>query len=443
MNQNQKKMFGIRVSALIEMVVGLVVLLLIDAMFAGGHRFWGIDPHPFWIIVIVMAAHYGTNEGLLAAVLCIAVYLLGNIPPQGETDRYDYLLEICLNPVMWIFAGWGLGELRMRHVRERNRLMKELDDSREREETISESYKFVKSRKENLEVQLSGKLTSSVNAYRAAKEIETLDPKEVLKGVEDLVSAVLGADKFSLYLLHDNKLTATLLHGWNKSDAFSKDLDNFSPLYQAVVGNQNTLCVANEDQEPALDRQGILAGPIMDPVSRRVVGMLKIERMEFANLGLNTVETFRALCDWIGTAMVNARNYQTVKSESMLNPEHNMMTFNFFKRQSDFLGSLAKRVGFDLSMLVVRMNDVSKLPANDRVAIARQLSTSVKSVLRSVDMAFEHQTDGEEFSILLPATSQAGANIVRDKLVKDLEKNLRNFRHVNISYVVQAIHATA
>jgi GGDEF domain-containing protein len=438
---NQRRIFGLRPIALAEALGILIILTLIDVAFFGGHRFWDVNPHPFWIAVLLVSVQYGTNEGLCAALLATLFYLVGNIPEAAEgTDHYDHLYDIVINPILWFLAAFFLGELRTRHIRERNKLIQEMEDSQQREDLIADSYKFVKNRKEALEVQVSGQLASSIDAYRAAKAVETLDPKSVMQGVERLVSAVIGPQKFSLYIFHDNKLTATILHGWAPADTFIQEIDSYSPLYQAVVGQQEVLVVANEQHEAILAGQGIMAGPIVDPDSKRVVGMLKIEQMDFVSLSLNTVETFRAMCEWIGTALINARNYQTVKSEAIVNPDRNLLTYNYFKRQSDYMAKLAKRIGFDLSMLVIKVNDAKSMSDTDRVTVARQIGESVKSVLRSVDLAFDYQTDGEEYSILLPATSQAGASIVRDKIAKDMEKHLRGKRDVGFNYIVSALH---
>ncbi|MFZ4541214.1 MAG: GAF domain-containing protein [Rickettsiales bacterium] len=435
------RIFGIRVTAIIESLFGLVLLTLIDYFFFKGDRFWDVNPHPYWIVVLLVAAQYGTAEGLIAALLATLFYLVGNVPPQPEgMTHYDWIYSLALNPILWLIGGWILGELRQRHVRERNLLIREVDESHQREELIADSYKFVKGRKESLEVQVSGQLLSSIDAYRAAKAVETLDPKSVMQGVERLVKSVLGPQKFSLYIAYENKLSATIIHGWATSDKYSQEIDSYSPLYQAVVGQRDLLVVANEQQEISLDTQGILAGPILDPDGTRVIGMLKVEQMDFTSLSLNTVETFRALCEWIGTALVNARNYQSVKAEAIINPERNVLSYSYFKRQSEYMRTLAKRVNFDLSMLVIKLNDAKTLSDSDRITVARQINESVKSVLRSVDLAFDYQTDGEEFSILLPATNQSGASIVRDKIAKDMDKALRGKADVNFNYIVQALH---
>jgi hypothetical protein len=437
----QARILGLRTSAIIEAVGLLAILLVLDVVLFQGNRFWSANPHPFWIPVLLIAVQYGTNEGLFTAALASICLLLGNTPPPAEgIGHYDHLYSIAINPILWFVAGWLLGELRQRHIRERDQLIRESFESRQREDLISDSYKFVRTRKESLEVQVAGQLASSIEAYRAAKAVETLDPKSVMQGVEKLVKSVLGPQKFSLSIFHDNKLTATILHGWSPSDNFAQEVDAFSPLYQAVVGQQETLVIANEQHEVALDGQGIMAGPILDGDSGRVVGMLKVEQMDFVSLSLSTVETFRALCEWIGTALINARNYQTVKSDAVMNPERNVLTYNYFKRQSDYLAKLAKRVGFDLSMLVIKLNDPKALSDTDRVTVARQIGESVRSALRNVDLAFDYQTDGEEYSLLLPATTQAGAAIVRDKIAKDMERHMRGKRDISFTYIMSALH---
>lgn len=438
---DQPRILGIRVSALVEMLIGLVVITLLDAFVFSGDRFWDVNPHPFWIVVLIVAAQYGTAEGLVAALAATVFYLAGNIPAQAEgMSHYDWLFSISINPILWLVGGWILGELRQRHIRERNLLTREVEESHQREDLISTSYNFVKNRKESLEVQVSGQLLSSIDAYRAAKAVETLDPKSVMQGVERLVKSVLGPQKFSLAILHDNKLSTTIIHGWAPSDKFAQEIDSYSPIFQAVVGQRELLVVANEQHEISLDGQGVMAGPILDPSSGRVIGMLKIEQLDFTSLSLNTVETFRALTDWVGTALVNARNYQSVKAEAIINPERNLLSYNYFKRQSDYMRTLAKRVGFNLSMVVIKLNDAKNLSDAERITVARQISESVKTALRSVDLAFDYQTDGEEYSILLPATAQAGASIVRDKIAKDMDKHLRGKTGISFNYIVSALH---
>lgn len=437
-----QNVFGLRLSALIEMILGLLILVLIDQFVGPANAFMQVQPHPFWIVIVLIAAQYGVNEAIAATVLSTLVFLFFADWPVQEAgqDMFDYYYQLLLNPILWLIGSLLIGALAERHLRKIVHLTKSVEDAHQREETISESYTFVKDRKENLEVQLTGKLTSSIKAYQAAKAIETLNPKDVLRGVEDLISAILGPQKFSVYTLQDGKLSANVLHGWTQEDNFSSEITSSDSLYQLVAGQHETVCIANADHEAVLHHHGVLAGPIMDPDKRNVIGMLKIEQLDFGHLGLQTIETFKALCDWVGASLINAEYYQTVKEESVINPEHNLMTSNYFKRQSDYLTSLAKRVGFDLSLIVVRLADAEKMQDGDRLNVARQLAAAVHKALRTVDLAFEYQGTGEEYSLLLPATSQQGANVVRDKIAKELDGVLRSVSNAQVSYHIKALH---
>ena len=133
---------GLRLSALIEMLLSLVALTVVDAFFFDGHRFWDVNPHPFWVVVLVIAVQYGTAEGLLATVFATAFYLVGNMPESKEgVAHFTYIYTLSINPILWLVAGWILGELRQRHIRERNRLTRGLEESQQRENLISDSHR--------------------------------------------------------------------------------------------------------------------------------------------------------------------------------------------------------------------------------------------------------------------------------------------------------------
>ncbi len=435
---------GLRKSAWLEILAFFAAALVIDfLLLKSGTRFIGIEPHPFWIIVLLVATQYGTNEGLIAALLASAALLIGNMPPHDiDQDNYSYLLSVARLPLLWIVSAVVLGEIRQRHVRERDRLIDEITAAQERGETIAAAYARLKELKENLELRVAGQLRSTIEAYRAAKEMEKLNPIDVLSGVQRLVTSIINPEKFSIYLINGNALESTVNHGWMEGDSYPTLIESSTPIYNAVIGRQQLLCVANSDQERILGSQGVLAGPLVDPETGEVLGMLKVEKLGFLDLNLSTIETFRTLCEWIGLTLVNARRYQTAKSESLVNPDHNLMSYSYFQHYSDYTTSLAKRVGFDVSMLMVKLTGTAELGDNQRRQAAILLSEAVHKTLRAVDLAFDYQTSGAEYAVVLPATNTSGARIVLDKITKEVNDRLRrgNIPGVGFSFTVSSLH---
>ena len=78
---------GVPRSAAVEIVVAIAVMLIVDQVFFGGVRFRDVGPHPFWLLVMVVAAQYGTPAGVFAALLGALVAFLGNLPPRDPLQN--------------------------------------------------------------------------------------------------------------------------------------------------------------------------------------------------------------------------------------------------------------------------------------------------------------------------------------------------------------------
>jgi hypothetical protein len=421
------KILGLRRSAILEIALSLIILLVIDYAFFDHTRFWNVNPHPFWFVVLFVACKYGTKEGLVAAIAASAAFLIGNIPEQTMTqDIYAYQLSILKLPLLWLVSSVAFGELRQMHMREREQTESQLLASQEREQRIAESYQWVRQIKEQFELRVAGQMRSSIAAYQAAKTMEALNPQQVLQGFEELVSATLHPQQFSIYLLSEKGLELVLMHGWKENDSYLRHFDSSDTLYQAVIARRQVPCVARAEDERVLGNQGLLAGPLVDIDTGEVVGMLKVEKINFTDLNLSNLEAFATMGEWAGKALTNARRYQTAKEGSIVNAEHNLFTQSYFTRFSSYIRSLAERLKFTVTSLTVKLVDAENLNMETRTKIARALAEAVDKALRDVDLAFDHHESGEEYAVMLPATDRKGAEIVMKKIRETLEARTSN-----------------
>jgi len=65
--------------------------------------------------------------------------------------------------------------------------------------------------------------------------MEALSPQQALQGFEDLVSATLHPQQFSIYLLGEKGLELALMHGWKEGDSYRRHFESGDVLYQAVM----------------------------------------------------------------------------------------------------------------------------------------------------------------------------------------------------------------
>jgi polysaccharide biosynthesis protein PelD len=314
--QQPRRLLGVRVSALLEISALLALALATDALLLDASRFAEVRPHPFWAIVLLAAAQYGTNEGLLAAALATVALLAGRVPEQGfDEDPYAWLLRISVTPVLWLIAAVVLGGIRDGHKRRSDALREELARTRGEARAIAEAYERLFLTKSELEARVAGQVRTVPRIYNAARAIERKDTCEVLMGVAPLMRSVLGPTKFSLFLLNGRTLEAAASAGWTSEDRFVREFDSDTELFRAVVGGRQTLVGANPEHEAILRGEGMLAGPLVSEETGKVIGMLKVEEIPFVELNPSTVQNFRVACDWVGQAFDNAQSFARLQEE--------------------------------------------------------------------------------------------------------------------------------
>lgn len=430
--ETPRTIFGVRASAWLEMLVFLAGLLVVDTLWGGGERFLTTSPHPFWIIVLLIAVQYGAFPGLIAAVASSLALVVGNQAVSMASWMTPEVLDnpAMLNPVLWVIAAVILGEVRQRHIREKTRLESQLREAVQREAVTAGAYDELRIRKQRLEERIAGEMHSALTVFRAAKSLETMSPAQILRAVEQVVADLLGAKAFSLFLLKDNHLDAAMTAGWDTQTTWPRRYASSSSLYQTVVGKRELLTVASREHEQTLGGEGVLAAPIISPVGE-VLGMLKIESLPFTRFGIHTVGTLKGIADWTATALANATHFEQALEQAVQNPENQLMTSSYFERYTAFVTALGKRAKFPVSMVGVGMNLPGDLAESEQVNIARSVADAVRDSLRTVDFAFDYQRDGSGYSIILPTTSREGAEIVREKITASLEQKLsaRNLRY--------------
>lgn len=410
-------MARLRWSPLIETSLFVGFVLLLDGVWGTGDRFGHLNPHPFWIIVLAMAAQYGTSEALAATLVSTAALLAGKLPPQSFGESiHDYTVRVLTVPVLWMIASFVLGELRGRHRQQHAEVVEQLNNAERRVSLLSRSYEEVTTAKDRLETRLAGQLKTATDMFEAARALETLEPTQVLEGAADLLGVALNAKAFSIYLLEHDRLVLATHQGTSDTSAPVDRLGATSPLFREVIGAQRLVTVATPVGESILAGQGLMAGPLVEPSTGKVLGMLKIETMSFLDFNLSSVRTFKAMCDWIGAAYANAISH---KDSQLVDDTTKLYGMRHLEQQTAYLTEIALRFGFDLSLLYIKL-DVDDLPDEERRAVWASLGIVAQKVLRRTDLVFGQEASGGQFAVLLPGTPTDHALVVKSKIEEGL-----------------------
>ncbi len=303
MNKKNKSLtlLGLRLSALVEIAIFFVLCFLISILSSSPINFFAVCPHPFWIIVILISAQYGTIEGLVAALVATIIYLLGPIPSRDIlVEKALYFFELAKTPISWFVAALILGELRMRHIRERDLLRETAWNAEEREGQVAEAYNTLKKIKERLEVQVASEIPTALMLIDSFKEIERKEPVKIIEGTKRLIEILVNPEKFSIYLLEGEELKLNSAHHWEEKDNFKDVWHSDTSLYNAIVIGKRVVSITQKNDIPILKNEGVLAAPIVDPDTKQVYGMIKVEMIPFFHIKMATIESLRVIGEWVG-----------------------------------------------------------------------------------------------------------------------------------------------
>lgn len=293
---------GIRVAAWVEIICFFILILLI-AIFTGTEiNFFGFNPHPFWIVVILISAQYGTLAGLLAALVSTGIYLAGPLPKQTLLQEWSqYFFQLTKLPLLWFVSALILGELRMKHIRERDRLRILALEAEERERGLAESYEALKRLKERLEYRVATQMPTTLMVIEAYKKLEESEKSNLLKNTCELIKVMISPDKFSIFFKKEDRLEIAQQEGWKATDHYMKTFSSETALYQEIIEKKRVLSL-NAQDVLILNSEGILAVPILSSPESPAMGMIKIEEMPFQGLKLSTIESLRLIATSLGKA---------------------------------------------------------------------------------------------------------------------------------------------
>ncbi|MBF0419303.1 MAG: GAF domain-containing protein [Magnetococcales bacterium] len=444
LGRNTAFYLGIRSSAWKEMAFFFVLTLGWDAVFGARDRFVTLCPHPFWIPVVLMSVQYGTSHGLLAAALSSALLLSQTIPDVAlGQDAFDRLYLLSVTPLSWASAAVILGLLQDRHRSERSTLWKAMTAAEQREATITHAYDNINKAKERLEMQVAGQLKTVVSSFKAAKEMEQEDPVMVLSGTRDLIRSVISPEMFSIYTLEEQQLVAMVKSGWKDDQTFKDSFRASSPLYQAIVAEKRFLLASEPQDREILDGQGVMAGPLLHRENGAISGMIKVERLGFMDFNVTSVENFKALCEWAGTSYDIARNLQSARADSVVNQDSQLFSYGFFPRQVALITNLGRRLNFEVSLMIVRLDNADTLKPEQQRQIPALIQKATSVVMRNTDMAFDYETPGYEFALLLPATPAENMVFVLQKFDTALTEHVLSVvPEARFTVSTQTLHKT-
>lgn len=292
-------------TALIEIALFIVLPAALDYFVPAFPSLSGLQPHPFWLPVLLLSLQYGTVSGLLAAGCAIAASSILGLPDQeiGE-DHFTYLLRVWSQPMLWLVAAIILGQFRMRQIERKQELARKVAELSMQRTAIADYATNLRERCERLEREIVGRrgqadgdLLVQLNALRTGQG------DAAVRAFGGCLELAFGPCQASVSLRTDAGLRVIARHGWAADATWKQSFTVADPLSRAMLDGSGPVTVLRPGDEVKLGDQGLAAAPILAQGDGRVIGMLKLEAVAPSELGASLEARLTALTDLISPAV--------------------------------------------------------------------------------------------------------------------------------------------
>ena len=167
-------------AGIIELIILFGLLIAVETVIMSPGDFAKLQPHPYWLPVILLSLQYGTADGVLAAATAIVVGLLLGWPSQGiGEDYYRYVIRVWAVPIAWIMASIVIGEVRARQRSQIVELTRGLATARQQAETITDHCYKLEDKIQRLEREFATIEAASLGALAASlHDLQRGTPRE-------------------------------------------------------------------------------------------------------------------------------------------------------------------------------------------------------------------------------------------------------------------------
>lgn len=280
------------------------LLALCELVFTDGPvGHFGIHPHPYWFIVLGMAAAHGVFAGLFSVGVGLVIQLGGLTAAHGLIDAFQIMVGTPEPTLLFLGAAFFVGEIHDAHARahralKRSRALADQTNERLRYETevLFASIDRLKKRIEEQPVHLANLLESSSRMQLQGSE-----------GLPDQVVQMIiescGASKASYWSVPAQgglQLAATA--GWSEEERAPRiEASRTSALLEFAVRMRCTVKAFDfPESTGALDP--ILIAPVKDRHGT-VVAVVCLDELPATLISPEAIAVFFGCADWASAAV--------------------------------------------------------------------------------------------------------------------------------------------
>jgi hypothetical protein len=419
---------------LVEIAILYAIVIPVELAVSGGRiGSFGIHPHPYWLIVLPIAAARGLVAGLVTAAIASLLYTIG--AAQSVADAL-FTFKNMTEPLLFFAVAFFTGELHDEGLLKRKKLDRRIQDLEERTGQLRQQRDVLTDANRELEKRIVDDSVQFGNLIQAARRIERAGRQEVFDLALEMVEEHCGAAASVLLILEDGSIDYLCHLGW-PSEEIGKRLaiTRASPFVERAI-REGTAVNGIDPSEVAPPEGPLVVAPLFD-AQGVVRALMCMDEIPLARLNESTVTVFLGIADWASAALGRLTRGGDA-------PAARAAAFSVGPEVDLWLGTVAElgkrlrielsrnsRYGVPTSFLTVQATDWKDATREGIDALDRFILMHFTTGLRPSDGIYRFGYPGA-YLLVLAGTSLKGAEVVRTRLERRISYTPSAFGAVEI-----------
>ncbi len=403
---------------LLELAILYAIVIPIELAVSGGRLgSFGTHPHPYWLIVLPLAAARGLVAGMLAAGIASILYTIG--AAQAVNDAV-FTFRNMTEPLLFFAVAFFAGEMHDEGLLKRRKLDRRVKDLEERTAQLRQQRDVLTDANRELEKRIVDDSVQFGNLIQAARRIERAGRQEVFDLALEMAEEHCGAAASVLMLLEDRSLDYLCHRGWPAEDVGRRlGVARASAFVKRAVAEG--VAVNGLDPSEVAPQEGpLVVAPLFD-AGGVVRAVMCLDEIPLARLNESTVTVFLGIADWASAALARLTRGGDAPAPRTaalsVGPEVDLWlgTVGDLGKRLRIELARCSRYGVATSFLTIQATEWKDATREGIDALDRFILMHFTTGLRPSDGIYRFGYPGA-YLLVLAGTAREGAEVVRTRL---------------------------
>lgn len=380
-------------SPYVLLVSGLLILGLIDYfLMKGSFAYLALNPNPYLLLAVVLAAIYGLRFSLIASAVSSVVFLLTvhfNLNYEEVETMMDF--HYLSTPILLSITSIVIGELKQRNIDQRKNLIHDMDGLRKNLTFLQNKESIQEKEITELKRRLVSKLETARSFHEIAISFHSLDESTL---VENFKTALQRLFKTNSVVVE--KITA----------ATPPPVDTLSR--EALRKKKTVSLQAGTVSDAFSDGGDIILMAIPIVIEDQVEYLVRISGIPFLEYIPSNFKVSEIYTSWIGSSIVHGRSFWKSERKNIWNEDLQIYQYNHFLDRLSEEFDRSRAFMLPLSVVKLELSSLKGLSTPKKLMIRKLVSGVIIKTIRKLDYVSEGENE-ETFYVVFPISDVPNA----------------------------------